>query len=150
MIDGVEIEIFDIEQDAGAGLAADQVEKRRVRHFRVRPVEHIGYVFSKRNGTGMRERIVRTLATISSATSCVFGNGSKLARSRPGTRGERQMLAVGRRLQPGDDIRDLIEIGKIERHVGADREPDAVGVERNTADEIEDFVAAAPGLPWMQ
>ena len=51
---------------------------------------------------------------------------------------EGQVLAVGRRLEALHDLGDLVEIGEVERHVGADRQPDAVGGQRNLADQIED------------
>ena len=48
------------------------------------------------------------------------------------------MLAVGGRLQAVDDGGDLIQIGKVERHVGADRKADAVRGQRDLADQVED------------
>ena len=57
---------------------------------------------------------------------------------------ERQMLAVGRRLQALDDVGDLIEIAKIELHVRADRKSDTMRIERDAADKIEDFILLCP------
>ena len=44
---------------------------------------------------------------------------------------------------------DLIQIGEVERHVGADRKPDPVRGQRDFADKIENRGAAA-SLPSMQ
>ncbi len=56
---------------------------------------------------------------------------------------EGEMLAVGRRLEPFDDRRHLVEIGEIERHIGAEREPDPVRGQWDPADEVEDLGAVA-------
>jgi hypothetical protein len=48
------------------------------------------------------------------------------------------MLAVSGCPKAVDKPSDLIHIGKVERHVGADRKPDAVRGQWNLADEIED------------
>src|SRR5271167_4739007 len=47
------------------------------------------------------------------------------------------MLAVCRRLQAFDDSGNLFQVGKIERHVGADRKTNAVRGQGYPADQIE-------------
>ena len=51
--------------------------------------------------------------------------------------GEREVLAIGGRLEALDDCRDLIKVGEIERLVGPNRKTDAVSGERNPADQVE-------------
>jgi hypothetical protein len=44
---GIQVEIFDVKEKSGAGLAADQIDKLRVGQIRVRPLEQIGDVFEQ-------------------------------------------------------------------------------------------------------
>ena len=140
MVGGVEVEIFDVEQEAGAGFSADQVEKRGVRQMCIRPVEHIGNVFEQE-----RNRNTRLHCADFGDDHLGHRLGSRqrqqIGEVAAGNAGEGKVLAVGGRLESLDDRRNLIEIGEVERCIGADGKPDAVGIEGDAADKIEDFGA---------
>ncbi len=54
MIARIQIEVLDIEQKAGAGLAADQVEKLGIRQVRIRPLEHVGDILEQKRHRNAR------------------------------------------------------------------------------------------------
>ena len=138
MIGGVEIEILDIEQKTRAGLAADQVEKLGIRQVGVRPFECVGDVFEQ-EGHGDSRLDRPDLADDHLGDRLGLRQRQQVGEVAAGDPRERKMLAVGGRLEAFDDGRDPVEIAEVERNIGADREPDAVSVQRNAADQFKDF-----------
>ena len=149
MIAGIQVEVLDIEQKSGAGLAADQVEKLGIGHVRIRPLEQVGYVLEQE-----RDRDARldgsNLGDDLLGDRLGLRHRQEIAEIAAGDSGEGEMLAVGRRLQTLDDGGDLIQIAEIERHVGPDRKPDPVRQQRNLSDQIENrrLRASPPSMQW--
>src|SRR5262245_8465043 len=115
MVVRIEIEIFNVEQAASAGLAADQIEKLGVGQFRVRPFEQISDVLQEEwNGDprlyradfsddrlGQRLRLRHRQEVGEVATGCAR---------------EGKVLAVGGSFQRFDDGGNRVQIGEVERH----------------------------------
>ena len=106
VIAGIQVEVLDVEQKSGAGLAADQVEKLGIRQLRIRPFEHVGDVLQQEgNGNarldGAHFRDDRLGDRLGLRQRQEVGEvAARHAR-------EREVLAVGGRLEALDDRRDL-------------------------------------------
>src|SRR6267142_6717270 len=56
-----------------------------------------------------------------------------------GHAGESKMFAVGRSLEPLENCRDGIKVRVVKWHIGSDRQADAVGRQRDPADQIKNL-----------
>ncbi len=90
----IQIDILDIEQQPGAGLAADQVEEFRIGHLGVRPFEHVGDVLQEErhrdaglDGTHLGDDLLRRLLGLRQRQEV-----GEIAARDPG---EGEVLAVG-------------------------------------------------------
>ena len=126
MIAGIQIEVLDIEKKPGAGLATDQVEKLGIRQLRIRPFEHVGDVLEQ-EGNGDARPDGPDFRDDRLGDRLGLRQRQEVGEVAAGDPGECEVLAVGGRLEALDDRRHLIEIGEVERRIGADREPDPVG-----------------------
>ena len=147
----VHIEVLYVEQDPGAGLAADKLEKLCVRQFRIRPVEDVGDVLEQEWNRNPRLDGPH-LGDDQFGDRLGFRQGKEIAEIASRDSRESEVFAVGGCLEAVHKAGDLVHISKVERLVGADRKPDAMRGQRDFADQIEvhGAVSLAAGHAMVQ
>jgi hypothetical protein len=136
VVAGIEIEVLDVEEKSGTGLAADHVEKLGIGHLRIRPLEQVGYILEQeRNGDTRLDRT--NLGDDLLGDRLGLRQREEIAETAAGDPSKGEMLAVSGRLQTLDDGSDLIQIGGIEGDVGPNRKSDPVRQQWYLSDQIE-------------
>ena len=91
----VEVEVLDVEQQPGAGLAANQVDKVRIRKFRFRPFEQVGDVLEQKWHRDARLDDAHLLDDVL-GHRLGLGQRQKVAEIASRNTREGEMLAIGR------------------------------------------------------
>jgi hypothetical protein len=139
VVDGVGVDIRDVQEDTAAGRADQPVEELGLRHVRSRHLEHVRHVLQHQ---WLSQRVLYGVHAVNRSAQHLGAEPHRCEQADVDARGtgHAEMVAVVGRAGYVADAFDLVEVVRINRAGSANRQPEPVRDNREGIDNLAEFV----------